>query len=221
MITETQVTEIAQSIFNAQSGVEAGRQSYLRTLIAATQDELNNKRGEPPAAQLKALQAVHERFYALILSAAQAFVPRTQKDRAIALHAKANFARTALSAVRNHIRAGEDVALLKADKATKATLSRPAQRVRPPTVKRMKRAAEAQGKTLIATLMGLADADKAAAIEEMQLVLGQLTSQLLSLGVVATKDAAQALSEHRPLRIGKTLFMPTETQVLRQSSRPS
>lgn len=221
MITEQQVAEIAQSIFSAQSSIDTGRVSYLRTLIAATQDELNNKRGEPQATQLKALSAVHERFYEIILKAAQSFVPKTQKDRAIALHARANFARTALSAVRAHIRAGEDIATLNAAKATKATLSRPPERIKPLSVKRWKLRAEAQSKALVSTLIGLADADKAAAVEEMQLVLGQLTSQLMAMGVLATKDAAQSIGEHRPLRIGKTLFVPTDTQVLRQRAVPS
>lgn len=221
MITDTQVTDIAQSIFTAQSSVLDGRQSYLRTLIEATQDELQGKKTQPQATQLSALKAVHERFYELILKAAQSFVPKTQKDRSIALHAKANFARTALSRVRAHIKAGEDVVALNAAKATAVTLKRPAARITPLSVKRWKARAETQSKALVATLIGLGDTDKAAAINEMQLVLGQLTTQLMAMGVVATKDSAQAIAEHRPLRIAKTLFVPTETQVLRQQARPS
>lgn len=221
MITEKQVSDIAESIFSAQAGIETGRVSYLRTLIAATQDELNHKKAEPPALQFKALQTVHARFYDIILKAAQAFVPKTQKDRSTALHARANFARTALGAVRNHIRAGQDVVALNTSKVTKASLAKPAARVKAISVKRWKTRAETQSKALVATLMGLADTDKAAAVEEMQLVLGQLTTQLVSLGVLATKDAAQAITEHRPLKVGKTLFMPTQTQVIAQQSRPS
>lgn len=221
MITDKQVTMIAESIFNAQSADSTGRATYLRTLIDATKEELSGKKGEPANTQLAALQRVHERFYELILKAASPFVPKTQKDRSITLHARANFARTALSSVRNHIRAGYDIAALNSAKATKATLARPKQNVHPLSVKRWVSRAESQSKALVATLLGLADADKAAAVEEMQLVLGQLTSQLVAMGVVATRDAAQALDEKRPLKIGKTLFMPTATQVVRQMARPS
>jgi len=221
MITDTQVSEIAQSIFTSQKTLDAGRVSYLRTLIEATQDELKGKKGEPQATQLGALKVVHERFYEIILKAAQAFVPKTQKDRSIALHAKANFARTALSRVRGHIKAGEDIIALNAAKATANSLAKLPNKVRPASIKRLKSRAESQSKALLATLMGLGDADKAAAVEEIQLTLGQLGTQLVSLGVVSTKDAAQAITEHRPLRIGKTLFMPTDTQMIAQQSRPS
>ena len=221
MITDKDVTIIATSIFNANATAETGKVSYLRALIDATKDELQNKKGEPANNQLAALQRVHERFYALILEAAQPFVPRTQKDRSVTLHARANFARTALSALRNHVRAGEDIVALNSTRATKATLAKPKPKVIPLSVKRWTARAESQSKALVATLIGLADADKAAAVAEMQLVLGQLNSQLMAMGVTATKDATQAIAEHRPLKIGKTLFMPTETQVLRQQARPS
>lgn len=221
MTTDKQVTTIAESIFSGQAAIETGRTTYLRTLIEATKDELNNRKGEPLKTQLTALQRVHERFYALILSAAQPFVPKTQKDRSIALHARANFARTALGAVRGHINAGEDVVAVNINKITKAGLAKPARRAQAISVKRWKTRAEAQSKAFIATLIGLGDADKAAAVEEIQLTLGQLASQLVALGVVSTKDAAQAAIEHRPLRVGKTLFMPTASQVIAQQARPS
>src|ERR1700761_925407 len=129
MISDIQVSDIATSIFSSQSTITQGRQSYLRTLIEATQDELANKKGEPQPRQLAALKAVHNRFYGIILRAAQSFVPKTQRDRSVALHARANFARTALSRVRNHIKAGQDIVALSAAKATAASLSRPPDRV--------------------------------------------------------------------------------------------
>lgn len=220
MTTDNEITSIAHSIFESNNKAEAGRTTYLRTLIDATKEELG-KRGEPPKTQLAALQRVHERFYLLILKAAGEFVPKTQKDRSIELHRRANFARTALGAVRGHIKAGEDIAALNTAKLTKRQLAKPKPTIKPVSVKRWKARAEGQSKALIATLMGLGDADKAAAVEEMQIILGQLGTQLVSMGVLATKDAAQALSEHRPLRVGKTLFMPTQTQVLQQQARLS
>lgn len=219
-VQDKEISAVATSIFNSIKSIDVGRVSYLRMLIDATQDVIG-KKAEPAATQLAALQSVHERFYEIILTAAQPFVPRTQKDRAVELHRRANFARTALSAVRGHIRAGEDIYQVNAQKVTKAALAKP--KAKPPkvSVKRWKERAETQSKALIATLMGLSDADKAAAITEMQLVLGQLTHQLVAMGVNVTKDADLAAVEHRPFKHGKVLFMPTDTQVTRQIARPS
>jgi hypothetical protein len=210
MITEQQVSEIATSIFNNIAGAEASRASYLRTLISATQEELGQKRGEPVPTQLRMLQAVHERFYEIILKAAQPFVPKTQKDRSTLLHARANFARTALSSVKAHIRAGEDVVSLNAARTTKAMLSKPTRVEKPMSVKRWKNRVLGQSKLLIEVLQGLSGIDKGAAVQEMQIILGLVTTQLVSLGVLATKDATQSVDEHRPLRIGQRLFVPTE-----------
>jgi hypothetical protein len=221
MITDKEVNTIAHSIFSAQSSMEQGRVTYLRTLVEATKDELENKKGQEMQAQLAALQRVHERFYEIILAAAQPFVPKTQKDRAIELHRRANFARTALSAVRGHIKADEDIVALNTAKLTKKQLAKAPTPVRAVSPKRLKARAETQSKALVATLLGLADADKAAAVDEIQLILGQLTKQLISMGIKSTKDALESFGEHRPLRIGKTLFIPTASQVLRQEARPS
>lgn len=219
-VNDQDVTATAQSIFRAADDGVLGRLTYLRLLLGATQTELG-KRGQEPPVQLAALNTTHERFYAIVLNAAEPFVPKGTKDRAVALHARANFARTSKSSLLGHVRAGGDLATLSAAKVTKAALRVRAGPVRPLTARRWKMRAEAQSKALVATIMGLADADKAAAVEEIQLVLGQLTTQLVSLGVVSTKDATQSAGERRPLRIGKTLFVPTASQVLQQRARPS
>lgn len=220
-VTDKDIAEITTAILTAAKDGETGRVTYLRTVIAATQEELGGKKGQEPKLQLAALSAVHERFYAVALEAAQPFVPKTQKDRGEALHGRLNFARTAVSALRGHVRAGGDLVTLSAAKATKRGLLKAAAPKRPLTPKRWHARAEAQSKALISTLMGLADADKGLAVEEIQLVMGQLSAQLVSMGLVATKDAMQSVGEHRPLRIGKTLFMPTQTQVIRQMAKPS
>lgn len=216
-----QVMGIAQAIFKATGEVQEGRQTYLRTLLAETQDSLGNKRNQEASVQLSALKAVHERFYEIVLGAAEEFVPKGTRDRGTVLHNKANFARTALSALRGHVRAGGDLVYLSPEKVTKGSLRSREGPTRPISARRWKVRAERQSKTLVATLMGLADADKGSAIEEMQLVLGQITQQLISLGVVATTNADVAAAEHRPYRSGKTLFVPTATQILRQQARPS
>lgn len=221
VVTDVEVTTITQTILTATNEAGTGRISYLRALLGATQEALNKKKGQDAPVQLAALNTVHERFYAIVLEAAQPFVPRTQKDRSIELHRRVNFARTTLSSLRGHVRAGADLCALNAPKVTKSMLAVRSGPRRPATAARLKSRAENQSKGLVATLIGLADTDKTAAVEEIQLVLGQLTTQLLSMGLVSTKDAGQAFEEHRPLRVGKTLFMPTATQVIRQTARPS
>jgi hypothetical protein len=216
-----EVTSIAQAIFTASDDAQTGRTTYLRTLLIATQEELGTKKGQEATVQAAALSLIHEKFYALVLKAAEPFVPKGTKDRAIELHARANFARTALSALRGHIRAGGDLVTLSAAKTTKASLKVREGPTRPPSARRLKAKAEVQSKAVVATLMGLADTDKAAAVEEIQLLLGQLTTQLVALGVVSTTDSAAAIAEHRPLRIGRMLFVPTASQVIQQRSKPS
>lgn len=213
MITDKNVTTIAQAIFRAADNASQGRTTYLRTLLTAVQDELGKKKNQERPVQLAALKTVHERFYALVLDAAEAFVPRGTKDRAIALHGRANFARTSLSALRGHVRAGGDLAALSAAKVTKASLQVAEGPARPQSARRLKGRLETQSRALVATLSGLADSDKEAAVEEIQQLLSQLTSQLVSLGVVSTKNVELSVDERRPLRIGKTLFVPTANGV--------
>ena len=231
MTTDAKLTKIARDVFQGLAASESGRASYLQLLVAEVQDALGapRRKNRAPAstvrklepsetdAQLKALGEVHAKFYETVLHVAGDYVPAGTRDRPTALHKRANFARTALSAVRRWVRAGNDITTLAAAKVSKRELAvlAPAGAVRQETAQTLKSRAATQSKSLVATLMGLADTDKEAAVEEMQLVLGQLTSQLISMGVAATKDAALALSDHRPLRIGKTLFLPTTSQVLK------
>lgn len=218
-ITDDQIEQTAKSVLQSTADVDTGRTSYLRTLLQAVQAAI--PKGSEPKAQLEALSATHERFYAIVMRMAEAFVPRGTKDRAVELHRRANFARTAMGALRRYARSGGDILALKPNTVTKAQLRSKAGSPRPATARRLKGMVERKSKALMSSLIGLGDTDKAAAIEEMQLLLGQLTTQLVSLGVIATKDAAQALAEHRPLRIGKTLYMPTQTQIVRAQARPS
>lgn len=217
-VTDKEIDNIAQSIMGAARDAETGRTTYLRTLLTAAQEDLGHKRGLDAPIQLAALKRVHERFYAIVLSAAGRIVPKHHPQRPAEMQRLANFARTTLSALRGHVRADGDLCTLVPAKVTKGALRTREGPQRAPSAKRLKGAAERDSKRLMATLMGLADTDKAAAVAEIQLIMGQLGDQLMSLGVVATKNAAQAVSKGTALRIGKTLFMPTASQV---HARPS
>lgn len=220
-VTDKEIDRIAQSVMSATRDVDTSRETYLRTLLTATQEDLGHKRGLDAPLQLAALKRMHERFYAIVLSAAGRVVARNHPQRAHEMQRLANFARTALSALRKHVRADGDLCALVPAKVTKGALLAREGPSRPPTAKRLMTAAERESKRLMATLMGLADVDKAAAVAEIQLLMGQLGDQLMGLGVVATKSAAQAAAKGTALRIGKTLFMPTTSQVIAATARPS
>jgi len=209
MITEKQIVELTTSILGAQDQITGGRTTYLRTLVTAIQENL--KKGQDQRTQLEALIQQHDRFYAIVLKAAEPFVPKGTKDRAIELHRRVNFARTAASAIRVHVRAGGDIATLQAAKVTKAILRVREGPARAPSPSRLKTTAERQSKQLVVTLMGLADADKQAAVEEMQLIIAQLTAQLETIGAQPAKR----------MKVPPLIFNPTETQIVRQQSRPS
>lgn len=231
LATPDDVASVVESVLTANSEADAGRLSYLKILIATTQNALAGKprvhagkasklKPDDIVAQLKALADVNDRFYPTVSRVVIASLPAGTKDKGLEVNRRTNFARTALSAVRSFIKAGNDITAVGLKTVTKASLAvkRPP---KPPSGPRLKARAESQSKTLVATLMALADTDRAAAIEEMQLVLGQLTDQMAEMGFKSTQNPEQALAEHRPLRIGKELFMPTASQVLRQQARPS
>lgn len=219
------IGKLTKAILDGESAADTGRTSYLRTLVAVTQAELGTaprqRQGkatkldaEGIGLQLAALGKVHDRFYALVLEAVGAAVAVKTKNRALVLNRKSNFARTALYAIRTWIRAGHDVTTLAAKSVTKTALAVKAATPKPLSARRLKARVERESKGLMASLMALSDADKAAAVTELELLMGQVTTQLLALAGPPVTDASQAAREHKPLRIRKTVFMPTDTTVL-------
>ena len=177
-ITDDQITSTAKAILEAIQGAEHGRTSYLRHLITATQAALGGKRNQETLAQLTALAKVHQRFYELVMHEAERYVPAGTKDRQVELHRKANFARTALSAVRGHIKSGADVVALNPEKATKASLTAYQRPDAPVSAKRLVSRAERFGKALLSTITALTAADPNAAAEEIRQVMEKLREQL-------------------------------------------
>lgn len=229
--TPEDVASVVESVLSANSQADAGRLSYLKILIATTQNELGGKprvhagkaaklKGEDIAAQLRALNAVHDRFYPIVSRVAVASIAPGTKDKGLEANRRTNFARTALYAVKSFIKAGNDLAAVGVKTVTKASLAVKRQ-PKPPSGQRLKARAESLSKGLMGALMALADTDRAAAIEEFQLVLGQLATQMSAMGLKPTQDSDVAIAEHRPFKVGKALFMPTDTQILRQQARPS
>lgn len=213
-VTDASVSTIATSILESNQHAATGRTEYLRSLIAATQEALGYKKGQDAITQLNALNAQHARFYDIVLEAAGHLVPKGTKDRSTEVHRLCNFARTTLSAIRGHVRAGQDVAALNPAKVTKGALAVREGPQRALTPRRWRARAESQSKALMAAIIGLADADKAAAVDEIKVIMDQLNAQLLEL-------VGEPTAQKRPRGRPKTVFIPTETQVIRQRANPS
>jgi CHASE3 domain sensor protein len=231
--TEADINTLSKSVYEADAQVSEGRTSYLRALVATTVNELgatprlraartpkNKLTPDETAKQLDVLATVHERFYAVVTQVASDYIPGG-KDKAQELNRKTNFARTAMSAVRRWVKAGNDLTGLPIHQVTKRSFA--TERVAAPkSAARLQRTLEARSKAFMSTALELIEADKDAALSELELLMGQLASQIVELSGSAVTDPRKAAEQHRPLRTGGSMFIPvSETQILRQQARPS
>lgn len=233
--TDADIDHLADEMYTAQNHLDTVPRVYLRSTVATTIHEL----GEPvrmrmgktekideaeQTRQMAAFEKVIARFYPRVVERMSKNLPAT-KDRAKILNSKTNWARSAHVVVRNWIRAGYSLTTLAPGRLIRAHMegaARSGVATRAPSAARIKARVERESKAVVAGVMELATLDKAAAIQEIQLLLGQLTGQLEELGVTATKDAREATSEHRPLKVGRQTFFPvTQTQVVRMQENPS
>lgn len=240
--TANEVRKLAIDIWSAADRAIEGRGTYLKLLVGTTQAELHAapprhvSRGRAPKVsaetiqlQLTALNAVHGRFYEAVTEAAQSSLPASGRrgrfnrdERAVELNRRTNFARSSVSRLRAYIRAGHDLTLLIPEHVTQLAIAVEA-RVRPRSAARMRKMVETRSKALVAGVLDLIEVDKAAAREEVELLLGQLAHQLSELGGSAVRDVRRAAEMRVPLRTaGGSLFVPvTDTQLLRHQARPS
>jgi hypothetical protein len=220
--TDADIDTLADRMFTAQATAHSIPLAFLRATIATTIDALGAaqraRNGKPvklseedQAAQLEAFGKVYERFYARVLEKAKKDLPAAVANRAQVLNARTNWARTNALAVRNWIRAGNDIRTVAAARATRASLA-VTPRARPPSPGRIKARVESRSKDLVEGLAELAAVDKDAAIEEIHNLMGQLAGQLEELGVKPTKDSREAARELLPLRVGRQVFWPAAMQ---------
>lgn len=228
--TDADITHLAAGMLLGQTATDTLPRKYLRAIIATTIHALDAPQrqrsgkvvklsDEDQARQLGELEKVIARFYPLIVAKYQAELP-AGPGRAEELNRLTNWARGAHRDVRNWIRAGHDIRPVAAARATKATMA-VTPRTRAASPGRIKTRVERASKALVVSVMELAASDKAAAIAEIELLIGQLGGQLAELGVKATTDAKTAAAEHQLLRVGKSTFFPTQSQVVRQMENPS
>lgn len=229
---ETTIRELTTGYIESITTIETTRVTYLKVLVEETQRELgapirkNNARPhkiapEETARQLGALSTVHERFSVIVNEVVEkslADVPA--KERVAERNRRSNFARTAVYAVRLYVRAGKDLTALAPAKVSKSTLAVPvAPKTRSP--RRLRTRVERASKAFVTALLELSESDKTAAIAELDTLIGIMANQLAALGVPMASDAKHAAAEHRPFQQGSTLFVPTQTTIIRQRANPS
>lgn len=230
MTSITEVKQLTARILTADDDSDTAKTLYLRAVVETTQTELGGaprlRAGKPAkltpeekARQLAALTVVHERFYAAVMEEARNRLP-AGPDKAKRLNAKVNWARTTVYTVRQWIRASHNILAVGTAKLTKAQLKVKAPK-RPPSAATLRRRLVDRGKALIAAALELIDTDKDVARGELELIMAQLATQFLNLGGKPVRDAADAAQQHRPFKVKSTVFIPTETMVVRQQSSPS
>lgn len=218
--TPEAVYSLTKTILTADAGASSGRETYLQSLILATQKALGaaprerSGRGakldaEGIKAQLDALTTAHEVFYPAVLKACSENLPGTVA-KGKELNRRSNFARTALYSVRTWIRSGKDVTALAATKVTKGgiTVKREPRELTP---RRLLRRVERGITELIEQATQLAAQDKGAAVSQLEAAMGKITLTLATLGVSATRDPAVAQKQHKPLRTRSGTFYPIGT----------
>jgi hypothetical protein len=226
LATDEQIRALAAANYQAGADLTNTGSTYLRILIAGTQAELGSTprlravRGAKDAAPemeaaLNALQAVHERYYALVLEAIttedvedKPTLRKAEKSRrALERNRRGNFARTSASLVRAYIRAGCNILALVVPTATKSLLrSAVLQKKAPPTPEVIVERNVSAVVTRIEELQ--ADRPDLATIT-IQTLLARLTS--MATGgekQVTTSSPKKAMAEGITLKLGEGIFLP-------------
>lgn len=233
--TDADIIEMADTFFDGVQAVNSMPGKYMNAVIGTAQHELDIKpraaKGKPSKLeeqeiqrQLNGVNTVHDRLYEVFVKRIDSKLPKGGKDRAKELNRLTNRFRTAVYAIRQWVKAGRDLGRIIPGRATKASLHVGGpKRARRVSAAVLRKRVEKRNTELVAAVLALAEADKAAAIGELELLVGQLAQQLNELNQTrATTDPKVAHDEHRPLRVGKSIFVPvTETQVLRHTANPS
>ena len=212
--TAGEIRTLARKTVDGRKTTVTARGQYFRALLETAQAELGGESGQE--AQRAALRAVHRRFYPIVQNAiatdeilqTEGF---TRKDLALERNRRMNFARSAHGTIQRWLRAsGHDLMKLDAAKTTKSQLLNEA----PPTRKHALTPQRVQARAgklidgLLSFTRQIAKVNQAQAESVVKEAMNRLV-QLLG-DVKPTTDAHVAAQEGRPLRVGKSLFLPTE-----------
>jgi hypothetical protein len=212
----SEIRALARQTVDGRKQMSTARGAYFRALIETAQVEIGGKADQ--AAQRLAVRAVHRRFYEVVEEAIasdeiliEAGIPR--KGVALERNRRTNFARSAHTTVQRWLRAaGHDLMKLDASKVTKSQLLNEAAPTRKHALTQERVQARA-GKLidqLLTFTKQLAKSDQSQAAAIVHEAVNRLFKQLAA-NVTATTDAAVAVSEQRPLRIGRSIFLAAET----------
>jgi hypothetical protein len=216
--TAADIAALAKAYSAALEASGNVRGHYLRALVATTQAELGAKPRQRTSAdetptldaeavktQLAALEAVHEKFYAVVLDNVEGNAEERNR--------RSGFARSAVSTVRAYVRSGRDITLLAASRVTKAALAQavPTKRARVVSVTVLRRRADKTLAVLYKIGEQLSKADKALAVGVLEEALSKLGGMLSRLGVGRpVTDARRAIRERVPLKTKAGTFYPAD-----------
>ncbi len=226
--TAEDIQELTRSNLDAVKDIETTRQTYLRALIGTTQAELKGTKEITEGMQVKSLAIVQKRFYtavlAVITTADIADNPRLRPEektrRSLERNRRSNFARSAYSTLKSWLQSGKDLTTLKPATVSKSQLAAetPRRHMAARAVKpdKIRGKVEALITSLLNSTRQLANADPVEARKVLDEAMQAIAKELFQGAVQPTTDAATAVKEHRPLRVGNGMFWPTDTQVLRR-----
>jgi hypothetical protein len=165
--TAGDIHKLAGLILDSELASVSGRGTYLKALVATTQAKLDSppRQRNGNAArldedgvkeQLTAFEAVYAAFHAEVVKVAEATLPEPDADM---MRSRTGFSRSSGATVRSYIRAGNDIRVLAAHRAVKASLAVPRTK-RKLTVEAMRKRADVLTGELSAVLKTLYAADK-------------------------------------------------------------
>lgn len=207
--TPADMEALTQDSIQAARTGRTVRGTYLKVVVATTQAELDisvrrrtvkmpQPNEEEMRGQMRAMVAVHKRFYASVLKVARENKPRN----AVEMNKWTNFARTAKAKLKRWMLAGNDIRALVPAKLTHADLevSRPS---RSWTRDRFQKRAGAWVGHLVAAATAFAKEDTETAIATLESAAAQLTALLADLGTASAGSSTAAVRAHRPVKSTK------------------
>lgn len=225
--TPETIEKLAATRFDSQALADRAQGAYFRVLLASVQravagkPTLRARRGKIApltapeiAVHLETFEKVNADLYAAVIRGSvtadvadsESLKADERRERSLARNRRTNYARTAASAIRGYIRAGNDVTRIPVGTATKGSLLRSgADATNTSPQSKLERAAS----RLLKQLETFGTDDAAAAREVLQSTLARSADMLAKLGGKTTTKPDRAMAEHLPLKTSVGVFYPT------------
>ena len=203
--TALDIKRMTREFLRAGVACKSIRGMYLKALVATAQAERaalepapsrNSKFDTLEARlQMKAMLAVHKRFYEDVLAEARAECPKDAVD----MNKRTNFARSAKYKLRRWMAAGNDIRVLVASTVTHADL-KTTKHKGPWSADRFQRRTVAWAGHIVDATTAYAKEDRDTAVATLEAAIGRLAGLLAELGGKPTADIHVAIRDHRPYR---------------------